>query len=105
MKSETAKATVETAYGQAQPEDKKSYSYDYRVFETPEEAANAGFNFVALANEKEKSNKRSNAYQTAIAWAKPDPNAPEQVRARMINDLKKLGKTQEEADTLVASLG
>jgi hypothetical protein len=104
MKNETANAKVVTAYGKPQPKDKQEYTFEYRVFESVEEATNAEFNFLELANEKEKANKRSAAYQEAIAWAKPDPNARETVKARMIKDLVKLGKTQAEAEALVASV-
>lgn len=105
MKNETGKSKVETAYGKPQPKDKQEYTYDYRVFETVDEAAAAGYNFLELANASEKSNTRANAYQKAIAWAKPDPNSQEFLKESMITTFMKMqGLDRAQAETLVAQL-
>lgn len=105
MKNETGKSKVETAYGKPQPKDQQNYEYSYRVFEVVDEAAAAGYNFLELSNAAEKSNARANAYQKAIAWAKPDPNSPEFLKESMITTLMKMQNLgRAEAEALVVNL-
>ena len=104
MKSLTGKSKAESAFGQAIPADKQEFNYDYREFENAEEAENAGYNFLKLANEKERLNKKASAYQSHIDSYKPDPNSPEEVRKRLVNTLKAMGKTAAEIEVILASL-
>ena len=106
MTTETGKAKVETAYGKAQPKDKQEYIYEYRVFANPDEALNAGFNFVELANEREKTNKKAAAYQAAIAWAKPDKDDPEVLTRNMVKSFLVMnpGVPEDKAKEIIANL-
>jgi len=105
VKNETGKSTVEKAFGKPQPKDQQEYTYEYRVFDTVDEAAASGYNFLELANASEKSNARASAYQKAIAWAKPDPNSEEFMRENMIVTSMKLYKlSREAAEKIVAQL-
>ena len=104
MKTLTGKSKAESAFGQAIAPDKQEFSYDYNEFETAEEATNAGFNFLKLANEKEKLNKKSSAYQKHIDPYKPDPNSPEEVKKRLVSTLKAMGKSEAEIEVILQSL-
>jgi hypothetical protein len=104
MKTLTGKSKAESAYGQDIAPDKQEFTYEYRVFETPDEAANAGYNFLKLANEKEKLNQKSAAYQAHIKPYAPDPNSPEEVRKKLVNTLKAMGKSASEIEVILASL-
>lgn len=113
MTTKTDKGVIESAFGfdtkNQPPTDKGvtfpiSYDFSYPEFTTAEEAANAGFNFVALANTAAKTKAKAAQYQKAIAVLKPDVNSPDEVRKRLVNDLMKVGKTQAEAEALVGSL-
>jgi len=116
MVTKTETASVDSAFGFSAknlpdstkyPEFKSfpiTYSYEYPVFASPEEALNAGFNFVALANTAAKNKAKSNEYQKAISILKPDANDPAEVRKRLVNDLVRLGKSQAEAEALVGSM-
>ena len=105
MKNETGKSKVETAFGKPQPKDKQEYVYEYRVFDTVDEAAASGYNFLELANASEKSNARATAYQKAIAWAKPDPNSPDVLKENMITTYMKLQNVNRaQAEKIVAGL-
>lgn len=113
MVTKTDKGVIESAFGfdakNPPPADKGvtlplNFEFEYPVYATAEEAGNAGYNFVALANTAAKSKAKASAYQRAINPLKPDVNSPEEVRKRLINDLMKVGKTQVEAEALVGSL-
>lgn len=113
MANKTDKGTIEQAFGfdvkNQPPTDKGitfplNFEFEYPVFTTAEEAANAGYNFVALANTAAKTKAKAAAYQKAISPLKPDVNSPDEVRKRLVNDLMKVGKTQAEAEALVGSL-
>jgi hypothetical protein len=113
MVTKSEKAVIESAFGfdvkNQPPADKNltfpiSYDYEYRVFATPDEALNAGYNFVALANTADKNKAKASAYQKAINVLKPDVNSPEETRKRLVKDLVNLGKTQAEAEALVGSI-
>ena len=105
--------TIEQAFGfdakNQPPADKGivlplNFEFSYPEFTTSDEAANAGYNFVALANTAAKTKAKAAAYQKAISPLKPDVNSPDEVRKRLVNDLMKVGKTQAEAEALVGSL-
>ncbi len=107
------KVTIESAFGfsatKQPPTDKAitfplTVDYTYDVFSTPDEAVNAGYNFVKLANTAEKNKSKASAYQKAINALKPDANDPLEVRKRLIKDIMAMGKSEAEAEALVASL-
>jgi hypothetical protein len=104
MKNLTGKSKAESAYGQDIPADKQEFTYEYSEFESPEEASNAGYNFMKLANEKERLNKKASAYQKHIEAYKPDPNSPEEVQKRLVSTLKAMGKSADEIKVILSSL-
>lgn len=113
MVTKTDKGTIEQAFGfdnKKQPPTESGivlpfdFTFEYPIYASNEEAANAGYNFVALANTAAKTKAKAAAYQKAISPLKPDVNSPDEVRKRLVNDLMKVGKTQAEAEALVGSL-
>lgn len=124
MVTKTDKATIKEAYGfsaSKQPKDAPEdsnlkpeareivfpidYEYSYDVYATSEEATNAGYNFLALANAAEKNAGKAKEYQKQISLFKPDPNSDAEVRKALIKNLMSLKKISEaQATALVDSM-
>jgi len=82
------------------------YSFSYDVLETAAELEEhfSTADLIKLANNKNKALANSAARAKAVAPYAQDPNSPEAVKNRMVNDLMKLGKSEAEARALVESI-
>lgn len=112
MKTQQDTTVIQSAYGSEQfktdhPNGLK-VSFDYEVLENFDEVIEkvSKGDLVDLVNARNKSNARSAAIASATSSYKPDPNSPEEVRKRMIGDLKKRKPELSDADAaaLVDSL-
>jgi len=111
MKTETYKGTVESAYGNALATPVK-FEGTYDAFESYAELETAkeiptGDDIVSFVNARRKANARQKSMTEALdaaGIAKPDPNDPVVVRARMIKDLDKLDMSEGDKAALIAVL-
>lgn len=111
MKTEKFSGKIGNAYGNKLPKE-IPFNGTYEAFEKPEEvrAANkwpSDSDIVDYVNSLEKNNERQKAMTAALdaaGIAKPDPNDPAVVTARMIKDIDKLDLPQDQKDMLRAVL-
>ena len=110
MKTESFSGTVESAYGKVLPSPVK-FSGSFEAFESFTEVQTAkeepsNEDIVSIVNAKRKAAARAQATTealTAAGIAKPDPNAPEVIRASMVKSLMKLHNISEAVATQILS--
>lgn len=82
-------------------------AFDFKECETDEEAqkelTERKLSLRDLVNEKLKTNARSNAYQSAVLVYRPSEVSAEDIQARAIRDLIRLGMSEEAAKNMVLS--
>lgn len=81
--------------------------FDYEVCETVEEAEklaeSKGWTLLQFVNDTLKTNARASAYQNKLALYKPSDVSAEDIQARVIRDLIRLGMSEEQARAMVTS--
>ena len=107
MKTETFKGTVESAYGKVLPSP-VSFSGSFEslesVAEIPDDEKLGPADILNVVNAKRKASARAAATTEALqaaGIAKPDPNAPDVIRANMVKSLMKLHNISEDVATSI----
>lgn len=113
MKQEVAKFTITVPDGHPEAGKKIEKAFEFQVCESNDEAQTvldtktkdnvSGWTLADLVNDKLKANARSNAYQNALAPYRPSEVSPEEIKARTIRDLIRLGMSEEQATAMVES--
>lgn len=84
---------------------KVTKSFQYTETESDQEAvkviSDKKWSLKDLVDEALKTNARSNAYQNALAPYRPTERTPEQIRADLIRDFIRSGKSEAQATRLV----
>jgi hypothetical protein len=107
MKTEVGKFSFSVPEGHDDAGKKIEKGFEYSVCENDAEASQVlvdkKLSLAEIVNDKLKANARSNAYQAALLPYRPSEVSAEDIQARAIRDLIRLGMSEEAARNLVTS--